>query len=1367
MPDDARPAGGSPAPAEHELLTRLGKYEIERKLGSGGMGTVFLAKDSDLKRTVALKVLARDRAENPVLVRRFKAEGQAAAYLQHKNIVGVYDSGQIDGLLYIALEFVEGQDVLEIIRKRGVIPVKRSIDIVRQVAEALQHAFEKQIVHRDIKPSNLLIKNDGTVKLADLGLARSIDETLDTSITRVGTTVGTVDYMSPEQARNSKATDIRSDIYSLGCTWYHMLTGVPPYGEGSVTNKLQAHATAPLPDPRSRNERVPEGVVAVLHRMMAKQAKDRYATPAELLEDLNNEGITRSGLNVDVLAALAQPGGHAAQESSSGDIFESQVPFDSVELDTAVQTLRQDALPEHVVFDDEPEDSPPADRADDDRTASDRTSAGRSRTEKPARPLPPRTSPHPEPESPRGQAPPREPPVDRDDPRSVSPRKAGRKKGSSDDVGRPAALPRRQSESERESAASATESSREQFRKRKLPPRAVESPSDAEADGITLDSDRLRKLALGGLAIAVLSGVAYAFSFLGGADPGPDSAQGNAAAAPPALPDQPPVVELQPDQPAGDDANRPDAALLAGEPEDASTAARKSARPIAGAEDFTDLNTKAAREIIPNWLFDVRRTIGSRAPVISVRRPGTPGTGVPMFADALSKTAAGPAIVEFHGDGPFLITSTSLPASNQLVLRAAAGSRPVLVFSARDLQAGESCLRAAGNVTLQGLHLILATTAETPAGIAMIQGGSLAFQDCTLQSVGPGSAGAALIRIEQTAQAGVGGCVLENCHLSSRDCHGVQFVGAAARVIAGNSLFVFEHGTPFVIGAATGGPSAGREVRLLHSTVVAGRNALHLTHQGTDPPASVNLVLRRSNCFAADSQATLLQFVGWPVSDEALSGKPMAPGVEWKSEQSALAGWNAMVRLEPQPGASAVVLEGDSGWQKFWRQTPEGTRLLATSPPLPPRPADADAASLSQFGRSRDSDPGCRMAALPAAPRELVHRVETLAGRPRLPKDFVAFRQEGEPVVFDLTKPGQLNAFLNDRSRCPDGSLVQLRGAGYRAIPALQIENRILHLEFVQAEGAPLAVRLQPGVEADSLITIRGGQVSISNGNFLLPESDRSAFPRTVLEAAGGSLAVLNCTLTGPAAESARLGPLVRWSAGEGAAGMLIRDSVLLGGQTALAVDLSGRILEIENSILASVGDAVAVSLSDAAHPGHLFLASATLGGGQSIFSSGPFPSGEQPVLTVITNDSVALSTSARSPAAMLRLKQAADADRVVWWEDGVGYASPQLARLAVESGAGDARSWSDLWGPGHVLRVCSSETAVVFESPVDSLAHAEPASFRLNPRSLAANWSSTGGFLGATGPSLGAPTDVKAAPAAEKGRPRPQVPQPRPRSVF
>jgi serine/threonine-protein kinase len=284
----------------------LGKYELQRRIGSGGMGSVFLAFDRELKRTVALKVLPKEKAQNAVLVKRFKAEAQAAAHLRHENIVAVYDAGEADGYLYIALEYVDGTDLQNLVNKRGPLPVKRSIEIVKQVARALQHAHERNIVHRDIKPSNMLIASDGRMKLTDMGLARSVDETTETDITRAGTTVGTVDYMSPEQARNSRAADIRSDIYSLGCAWYQMLTGKPPFPEGSVTNKLHAHATQPPPDPREINSEVPEALVAVLHRMMAKSADKRYQTPQELLKDLENAYISREGVSAAVLAALAE-----------------------------------------------------------------------------------------------------------------------------------------------------------------------------------------------------------------------------------------------------------------------------------------------------------------------------------------------------------------------------------------------------------------------------------------------------------------------------------------------------------------------------------------------------------------------------------------------------------------------------------------------------------------------------------------------------------------------------------------------------------------------------------------------------------------------------------------------------------------------------------------------------------------------------------------------------------------------------------------------------------------------------------------------------------------------------------------------------
>ncbi len=275
-----------PKESEHAGRVSLGKYRLLKKVGSGGMGAVFQAEDSERGRIVAIKILPKDKAKNPTLVKRFKAEAQAAANLSHDNIVQVYGAGEAEGYLYISLEFIEGTDVQELVTKHGVLPVKRSLDIIRQMGRALDHTGTMNLAHRDIKPSNLLIRPDGLVKLTDLGLARFIDEQTETSITCAGYTVGTVDYMAPEQARNSKAADVRSDIYSLGCSWYFMLTGQPPYPEGSVTNKISAHALNPIPDPRLINRDVPESVVMVLNRMLAKKPEDRYQTGRELLADL-------------------------------------------------------------------------------------------------------------------------------------------------------------------------------------------------------------------------------------------------------------------------------------------------------------------------------------------------------------------------------------------------------------------------------------------------------------------------------------------------------------------------------------------------------------------------------------------------------------------------------------------------------------------------------------------------------------------------------------------------------------------------------------------------------------------------------------------------------------------------------------------------------------------------------------------------------------------------------------------------------------------------------------------------------------------------------------------------------------------------
>jgi serine/threonine-protein kinase len=268
------------------------------------MGAVFLAVDEELGRQVALKVLPRDKARNPTLVKRFQAEARSAANLSHDHIVTLYEAGEADGYLFIALEYVEGTDVHALVTSRGPLPSGRTIKMIRQVASALDHAASRGIVHRDIKPSNLLIRPDGTIKLTDMGLARSIDAASDAGITRAGHTVGTVDYMPPEQARDSRLADVRSDIYSLGCTWHFMLTGKPPYPEGDLTNKLFAHAHRPIPDPRELNPKVPDGIVAVLNRMMAKDPASRYQTARELMRDLSTSALSQGSLANAVLAAL-------------------------------------------------------------------------------------------------------------------------------------------------------------------------------------------------------------------------------------------------------------------------------------------------------------------------------------------------------------------------------------------------------------------------------------------------------------------------------------------------------------------------------------------------------------------------------------------------------------------------------------------------------------------------------------------------------------------------------------------------------------------------------------------------------------------------------------------------------------------------------------------------------------------------------------------------------------------------------------------------------------------------------------------------------------------------------------------------------
>lgn len=300
--------GPASAPEETEQLmpVTLGPYQLRKKLPGGGMGVVYQAFHPGLQRTVALKVLRDDRADSPMSVLRFKNEWAALGKLDHSHIVRVYDAGEADGCLYLAMEYVEGTNLGQFVREHGPLPVREACDYIRQAALGLQHAHERGLVHRDVKPGNLLLAaphdcpqagalrepaatadyQPGLVKVADFGLALLREAS---PLTRPDQVMGTADYMAPEQWHGSHGVDTRADVYSLGCTLYYLLAGEVPFSSpryDTAPRKMRGHLDDPIPPLRDRRPGVPAELEAILDQMLAKEPADRYSSPAEVARAL-------------------------------------------------------------------------------------------------------------------------------------------------------------------------------------------------------------------------------------------------------------------------------------------------------------------------------------------------------------------------------------------------------------------------------------------------------------------------------------------------------------------------------------------------------------------------------------------------------------------------------------------------------------------------------------------------------------------------------------------------------------------------------------------------------------------------------------------------------------------------------------------------------------------------------------------------------------------------------------------------------------------------------------------------------------------------------------------------------------------------
>ena len=316
-------SGGRPA-------QQIPGYQILRKIGAGAMAVVYKAKQLSLDRIVAIKVLPKRLSRNTEFVERFYREGKAAAALNHNNIVQAIDVGESGGYHFFVMEYVEGNTVYDELAGDTVYKEAEAIAIIRQVAEALVHAHERGIIHRDVKPKNIMLTKDHVANLADMGLARATSD-VEAAMAERGRAYGTPYYISPEQIRGEFKIDHRADVYSLGATFYHMVTSRVPFEGATPSAVMHKHLKEPLTPPDHLNTQLTAGCAATIEKMMAKSRKERYPSCREVLEDL------------DLLARGEPP--HYAEQSLGHDVFATLAQGEAQEVERAEQFSSRRAGP--------------------------------------------------------------------------------------------------------------------------------------------------------------------------------------------------------------------------------------------------------------------------------------------------------------------------------------------------------------------------------------------------------------------------------------------------------------------------------------------------------------------------------------------------------------------------------------------------------------------------------------------------------------------------------------------------------------------------------------------------------------------------------------------------------------------------------------------------------------------------------------------------------------------------------------------------------------------------------------------------------------------------------------------------------------
>ncbi len=258
------------------------RYQIIEEIGRGGMGRVYKALDKELDRVVALKMIKPELSSKPGIVERFKKEIKLAGHISHKNVCRIHDLGEAEGIRFISMQYIEGQDLKDFIMQVGILTVEKAVNITQQVCAALQAAHDEGVIHRDLKPQNIMIDKKGNAYVMDFGIARSLEAK---EVTRPGVLIGTPHYMSPEQAEG-KTADARSDIYSLGCIMYEMLTGKPPFEADTSVALLHEHLKEKPRAPSKINPQISQSINRIILKCLEKTPEKRYHRAPEIAEDL-------------------------------------------------------------------------------------------------------------------------------------------------------------------------------------------------------------------------------------------------------------------------------------------------------------------------------------------------------------------------------------------------------------------------------------------------------------------------------------------------------------------------------------------------------------------------------------------------------------------------------------------------------------------------------------------------------------------------------------------------------------------------------------------------------------------------------------------------------------------------------------------------------------------------------------------------------------------------------------------------------------------------------------------------------------------------------------------------------------------------